>query len=59
MTPGDIVKIKFVNSPNDVEEEIKIGITGSYYIDTGVNIESVKLLKKSSGSMTYSYNTVK
>jgi hypothetical protein len=56
MTPGDIIRIKFVG--NSDEENIKVGVTGSYYIDTGVNIESVKLLNKSVGSMTYSYSAV-
>jgi hypothetical protein len=38
MTPGDIIKIKFEGSDY---EEIKIGVTGSYYIDIGVNIVGV------------------
>lgn len=52
MTPGDVVKIKFKNSDY---EDLKIGVTGSYFIDTGVNIVSVKLKAPSNGLVTYSY----
>ncbi len=52
MTPGDIVKITFYDGKT---EDIKIGVTGSYYIDTGVSISSIMLTAPSSGSMTYSY----
>lgn len=52
MMPGDIVIIQFKNS---VPQEIRIGVTGNYYIDTGVDIESVMVKNPSNGSMTYSY----
>ena len=53
MVPGDIVKIVF---SDNVVEEIKMGITGSYYIDTGVAIKSIQLTQSpKQGSMTYSY----
>ena len=56
MMPGDVITVGFSNGDN---QNIKIGITGSYYIDTGVSISEVKLNTRSSGSMTYSYNYVK
>lgn len=56
MTPGDIITVGFSNGDT---QGIKIGITGSYYIDTGVSINEIKLNTRSEGSMTYSYNYVK
>ena len=52
MNPGDIITILFENG---ISEDIKIGVTGSYYIDTGVLITGVILKTPSFGSMTYSY----
>ena len=52
MNPGDIITILFENG---ISEDIKIGVTGSYYIDTDVLITGVILKTPSFGSMTYSY----
>ena len=52
MNPGDIIKITF---ENEDEQLIKIGVTGSYYINTGISISEIKLSFPSIGSMTYSY----
>ena len=56
MVPGNIVEVEFENSDS---QSIKIGITGSYYIDTKTNITSLKLKQPSYGSMTYSYSTTR
>jgi len=56
MTPGDIITLNFENGDS---QNIKIGITGSYYVDLGVTITGVKLNTKSFGSITYSYYYVK
>ena len=53
MVPGDIISINFENGSS---EDIKIGVTGSYYIDTGVNIESVKLLNNSKSNNFYNHS---
>lgn len=53
MTPGDIINIEFKD--DSVVHPIKIGVTGSYYIDTGVDIKSISVPNDSFGSMTYSY----
>jgi hypothetical protein len=58
MTPGDVVKITFKNKSGE-PESIKIGVTGSYYIDVGMDIIGVSLDSVSYGSMTYSYQFVK
>lgn len=64
MIPGDMIHITF---EDDTQEDIIIGITGSYYIDTGVPIRAVVLndanIEKGrnlnrQGSMTYSYYSV-
>jgi hypothetical protein len=57
MMPGDIVTIVFENGAS---QDIKIGVTGSYYIDTGVAMRRIILpsTMRSSGSMTYSYYSV-
>lgn len=61
MMPGEVIKITFNNG---VSEEIKIGVTGSYYIDTGMKISRIELQNRSAsssfvpafgGTVTYSY----
>lgn len=56
MTPGDIVDIELDGKGF---EAIAIGVTGSYYIDMGVDILQIKLRAKSAGSMTFSYDYYK
>ena len=56
MTPGDVITLNFENNDS---QNIKIGITGSYYVDLGVTITGVQLNTRSFGSMTYSYYYVK
>jgi hypothetical protein len=53
MKPGEMIQVKFKDS--GVYQLITIGVTGSYYIDTGVEISSIRLATISNGSMTYSY----
>lgn len=57
MMPGDKIDITFAD---DTMETIQIGVTGSYYIDLGVPIKSIKLQENTSltGSMTYSYYSI-
>lgn len=57
MNPGDIITIRFVGSGEE-KKQIQIGVTGSYYIDTGVDIEYVAVQTSSRGSLTYSFNFV-
>lgn len=54
MMPGDVLTIVFVDGR---EQEIQIGVTGSYQIDTGMDIREIILPQtmKSAGSMTYGY----
>ena len=59
MTPGEVVKIHFVGAAAEALEEIKIGVTGSYYIDTGVLIDKIILNQPSGGSMTFGYEYTK
>jgi hypothetical protein len=40
MVPGNSLKITF---NDETIESIKIGATGSYYIDTGIGIKKVEL----------------
>lgn len=54
MTPGEIVKIKFVGQ-NEFER-IQIGVTGTYLLDTGTYIQDIRLEKESNGSMEYTYD---
>ena len=61
MVPGSVIKIWFKDGHTT---EVKIGVTGSYHIDTGVEIEKITFSKMltdfiPSGSMTYSYYYVK
>lgn len=53
MTPGDIISIRFMNEV--YPELIKIGVTGSYYLDVGMEIAEAKILNSSLGTLTYSY----
>lgn len=57
MMPGDMIYITYENGEN---EEIQIGVTGSYYIDTDVAIKDIQLSENNSrgGSMTYGYYSV-
>lgn len=64
MMPGDMIHITF---EDDTQEDIQIGVTGSYYIDTGVPIRAIVLNKNNvnqkrnlnlQGSMTYSYYSI-
>jgi hypothetical protein len=57
MMPGDKIDITFAD---DTMETIQIGVTGSYYIDLGVPIKSIKLQENTAltGSMTYSYYSI-
>lgn len=64
MIPGDIIHITF---SDDTQEDIQIGVTGSYYIDTGVPIRAIVLDNDNAtnsrnlnrqGSMTYSYYSI-
>ncbi|MBQ7820092.1 MAG: hypothetical protein IJ341_10395 [Bacteroidales bacterium] len=55
LMPGDTIKLTFENGDNQV---IQIGVTGSYYIDTGVAIRKVEPgdnFSSYNASMTYSY----
>ena len=54
MMPGDKIDIIFDNGS---QQTIQIGITGSYYIDIGVPIQSIILQNNTTltGSMVYSY----
>lgn len=54
MTPGDIITIIFDDGRS---QEIQIGVTGSYQIDTGMEIREIILPDtiKSTGSMTYGF----
>ena len=56
MMPGDYFDIETETGV----ERIVIGVTGSYYIDTGVEILEIRLPEgiRSHGSMTYSYYSV-
>jgi hypothetical protein len=57
MMPGDMITIVFENG---FTQDIKIGVTGSYYVDTGVAMKQIILPPgmRSSGSMTYSYYSI-
>lgn len=64
MIPGDIIHITF---EDDSQEDIQIGVTGSYYIDSGVSIRAIVLDRDNAsdsrnlnrqGSMTYSYYSI-
>lgn len=57
MIPGD--KFKIVSMKGD-EQIVQIGVTGSYYIDLGVEIAGIELDENNSmnGSMTYSYYSI-
>lgn len=52
MAPGETAIVTFTNGSI---ENIKIGATGSYYVDTGIEITSIKMQNVSSGTVTYSY----
>ena len=58
--PGDTIEFRTFKHPDNVYEEISIGVTGSYYIDIGVEITEIRVPegKKYSGSMTYSYYSI-
>lgn len=57
MIPGDMIKLTF---KDDTQEDIIIGATGSYYVDTGIPIKAIVLHENSqlTGSMTYSYYSI-
>lgn len=52
--PGDIITVIFEDGR---EQQIQIGVTGSYQIDTGMDIREIILpdTMKSTGSMTYGF----
>lgn len=55
LMPGDTIKLTFENGD---EQVIQIGVTGSYYIDTGMAIRKVEpgdYFSSYNASMTYSY----
>lgn len=56
MMPGDMVYLTF---KDDRQEQILIGVTGSYYVDSEVPIKAITLGENThlTGSMTYSYFT--
>jgi hypothetical protein len=54
MTPGSKVRLYKTSTAEDYTE-IEIGVTGSYYIDVGVEINRIELPQESTGSMTYSF----
>ena len=60
LLPDSILYFRTVKHAEDEYEEIRIGVTGSYYIDTGVEITEIKLPDNAeySGSMTYSYYSI-
>ena len=53
MMPGEKIEIRFKGDRLSVP--ITIGATGFFYINTGTEIEEIKLLTASMGQMTYSY----
>ena len=54
MYPGEMIYIKYKGEDNECP--IKIGVTGSYAIDSEVDIESVRISQSPSfGSITYGY----
>lgn len=66
LTPGDIITLYFANGKI---EEVQIGVTGSYYIDSGVAIRRIKPGREKesitdssfssyNASITYSYYSV-
>jgi hypothetical protein len=66
LTPGDIITFYFANGKI---EEVQIGVTGSYYIDSGVAIRRIKpgranesiansSFSSYNASITYSYYSV-
>lgn len=58
LMPGEVVGIKFKDKD---WEQIKIGVTGSYEVDIGLDIEGIQLysIHRGAGSMTYSYEYTK
>lgn len=64
MIPGDQFEIITESNGRNISQIIQIGVTGSYYIDLGVPIKSIRLIVEEKdpvlreGSMTYSYYSI-
>lgn len=59
VAPGEVIYIRFAGKSE--YETIKIGVTGSYYIDLGMNIREIKTdenFKSYNASVTYSYKSI-
>ena len=60
LLPDSLIYFRTPAHAADHYEEIRIGVTGSYYIDTGMEITEIRLPENAqyNGSMTYSYYSI-